>query len=230
MNCDTALILAAGRGERLRPITDSIPKPLIQIGEHRLIEYHLFNLANSGVKTVYINRAHLREQFDNLLSSTKFADIKLVYLDEPDGALETAGAIINAFNKISADKLLVVNGDIWCNFNFENIIHLPDNDNDNAHLVLVANPEHNSNGDFSIRNNRLVELNGGSSYTFSGIGIYRRRLFAGQQIEFKKLAPVLHQQIALERISASIHDGDWIDVGTLERLELLRTKLAAKSS
>ncbi len=229
MNCDIALILAAGRGERLRPITDSIPKPLIEVGKHRLIEYHIQNLAKSGVKKIYINRAHLRQQFDELLFTKHFPDLEISYLDEPDGALETAGAIINTFAEVDSEKLLVVNGDIWCDYNFNNIKDLPDSNKDNAHIVLVTNPNHNPHGDFSIQNGRLIEKTRGLSYTFSGIGIYRRRLFANQKIEFKKLAPVLHEQITLGLISASIHTGEWMDIGTVERLESLRAKLKKES-
>ncbi len=230
MNCDTALILAAGRGERLRPITDTIPKPLIKVGKHRLIEYHIFNLAKSGIKTIYINRAHLREQFELLLSPSKFADVELIYLDEPDGALETAGAIINAFAKTATNKLLAVNGDIWCDYNFNDISRLPGIPKYESHIILVPNPEHHPNGDFSIENNRLLEKSANKkSYTFSGIGIYCRTTFKEQNIEYKKLAPVLHEQIARGSISASIHDGEWMDVGTADRLEKLRSKLATES-
>ena len=229
MNSDTALILAAGRGERLRPITDSIPKPLIQVGGCRLIEYHIQNLINAGIKKIYINRAHLREKFDKLLPVNNFPDLQLTYIDEPDGALETAGAIINAFNQTDSDTLLVVNGDIWCDYDFNSIKHLPVDKADNAHVVLVANPDHNPQGDFSIQNNRLIDKIDGPSYTFSGIGIYRRRMFNNQRVEFKKLAPALHEQIRIGLISASIHTGEWMDIGTAPRLESLQVKLAAES-
>ena len=230
MNCDTALILAAGRGERLRPITDSIPKPLIEVGKHRLIEYHIFNLAKSGINTIYINRAHLRDQFEQLLESDKYPSVDLIYLDEPDGALETAGAIINAFAKTDSDRLLVVNGDIWCNYNFNNIRSLPNFPQHQSHIILVNNPEHHPNGDFSIEDGKLLKKSPNlPSYTFSGIGIYCRSLFANKNIEYKKLAPVLFEQIELSRISATIHGDEWMDIGTVERLELLRSRLEKKS-
>jgi len=180
MNCDTALILAAGRGERLRPITDTIPKPLIQVGAHRLIEYHIFNLANSGIRNILINRAHLRDQFELLLPADKFIDITLTYLDEPVGALETAGAIVNAFANTTTDKLLVVNGDIWCDYNFNNIKALPNPKEFQSHIILVKNPEHHPDGDFSHENGVLVDKSSNKrSYTFSGIGVYCRSLFEG---------------------------------------------------
>ena len=223
MTCNCALILAAGKGERLRPITDEIPKPLIQVGEFRLIEYHLFNLANAGIKHIYINRAHLREKFDELLNLSHYPGVKINYLDEPCGALETGGAIINAFENINTERLIVVNGDIWTDYNFNNIKSLPDNINDNAHIILTSNPAHNPQGDFSLEGSRLAKPDGiNLSYTFTGIGIYRRRMFNECSVEFTKLAPLLRQQIALKTISASFTDKKWMDIGTLERLNELR--------
>ena len=226
MSCNCALILAAGKGERLKPITNDIPKPLIQVGKHRLIEYHLFNLCKAGIKQVYINRAHLRQKFDELLDLNNYPELEITYLDEPDAALETAGAIINAFDKINTDRLLVVNGDIWTDFNFNNIKYLPYNINDNSHLILTTNPDHNRAGDFCLNGDRLKERNDYSqTYTFTGIGIYRREMFETQTIEFKKLAPMLMQQIELNRISASLSKNVWMDIGTVQRLQTLRLML-----
>lgn len=226
MSCNCALILAAGKGERLKPITNEIPKPLIRAGRYRLIEYHIINLAKAGVNRIYINRAHLRHKFDELLDLQQFPDVEISYLDEPRGALETAGAIINAFNKIHAGRLIVVNGDIWTNFNFNNINNLPCNINDNAHVILTANPNHNRGGDFSLDGNRLIERQDNRpSYTFTGIGIYRRQMFEMRSVEFLRLAPMLRQQVKLNKVSASLCTKKWMDVGTLERLSELRMLL-----
>lgn len=226
MSCNCALILAAGKGERLKPITNEIPKPLIEAGEYRLIEYHIINLGKAGINRIYINRAHLRHKFDELLNLSDYPDVEINYLDEPDGALETAGAIINAFDKIRTDRLVVVNGDIWTNYNFNDIKCLPDNINDNAHVILTANPNHNLDGDFSLDGDRLIERNAKSqSYTFTGIGIYRKKLFDMRSIEIARLAPVLKQQIKLNKVSASFSDKKWMDIGTLERLAALRSLL-----
>ena len=226
MTCNCALILAAGKGERLKPITNQIPKPLIQVGEFRLIEYHIINLAKAGIKQIYINRAHLRHKFDELLCLENFPDVEIRYLDEPSGALETAGAIINAFDKVDTERLIVVNGDIWTDFNFINIIDLPLLSKDNSHIVLTSNPAHNLKGDFSLDGDRLAMPDDQMpSYTFTGIGIYRRRMFDGLVVEYSKLAPVLCQQIIQNTISASLTDNQWLDIGTLERLNELRSRL-----
>lgn len=226
MSCRHALILAAGKGERLRPITDKTPKPLIQAGKFRLIEYHIMNLRNAGIRQVYINRAHLRDQFETLLEPDHFSGIEINFLDEPDGALETAGAIINAFETIKTDRIIVVNGDIWTNYNFNDIIYLPDKFNDNAHLILTTNPAHNPAGDFSLEGDRLTEpVSGCQTFTFTGIGIYRRKMFEAYSVKFMKLAPLIRQQIQLKSISASLSSKIWMDIGTLKRLQALRSYL-----
>ena len=226
MCCHCALILAAGKGERLKPITDDIPKPLIQAGRHRLIEYHIINLSKAGIRNIYINRAHLRHKFDLLLDRKDFPDVEIRYLDEPDGALETAGAIINAFDKIETERLIVVNGDIWTDFNFFFINELPSNVNDNAHIILTHNPAHNPDGDFSLHGDRLTERKENSqTYTFTGIGVYRRQMFDGHGVEYLKLAPLIRQQIQLNKISASLSEKKWMDIGTVRRLQALRSYL-----
>lgn len=226
-NC--ALILAAGRGERLRPLTDTTPKPLLKVGTSRLIEFQINNLGNAGYTQVYINRAHLRECFDSMLDRQSFGTITITYLDEPDGALETAGAIVNAFRFIDCDRLLVVNGDIWCDYDFRALNGLPAS-GDNAHIVLTKNPAHHPAGDFCIDKGRVRACkNGEAAYTFTGIGMYRRGLFTEYGDGYQKLAPVLHSQIAQNRVSGSIHAGEWMDIGTPGRLELLRSRLRPAS-
>ena len=225
MSSNCALILAAGRGERLRPLTDSIPKPLLKVGKLRLIEYHILNLAKAGVSNIFINRSHLRNMFDSLLHPSSYDNVHITWLDEPQGALETAGAIINAFNHTDADRLLVVNGDIWCDYNFRHLANLPGKDN-YAHIVLTQNPEHNPGGDFSLDSGKVCECEEGrTSYTFTGIGQYRRSLFEDCEDGRLKLAPLLRQYIAMGRISGSIHHHEWMDIGTIERLEALRSRL-----
>lgn len=208
------------------PLTCQIPKPLIQVGKYRLIEYHIFNLRSCGITRIYINRAHLRHKFDDVLKLSDYPGVEINYLDEPDGALETAGAIINAFDKINTDRLIVLNGDIWTNFNYSNIIYLPNNSNVNAHIILVTNPGHNPGGDFSLNGDRLLERNDrGQTYTFTGIGIYRKRMFESWPVKFLKLAPLLREQIKMNSITASICDSKWMDIGTPQRLAVLRETL-----
>lgn len=202
----TAMILAAGRGERMRPLTDTTPKPLLEVKGKALIVWHIEKLVNCGFKTIVINIAHLGEQIiENLGDGSKW-DIKIIYSDErKSGALETAGAIIKSLPHLS-EIFLVVNGDIWCDYNFDSNFKL---DNSLAHLVLVANPEHNPKGDFLYQD---------SYYTFSGIGYYKKKIFEQMPLEKRPLAPILKELIAKEKVSFTLHNKIWSDIGTPQRL------------
>lgn len=201
----TAMILAAGRGERMRPLTDTKPKPLLEVKGKPLIVWHLERLAKNGFKKVVINIAHLGFMIPEYLGSGSKWGIEIVYSDEQEcGALESAGGIINAFKYLS-DHFLVVNGDIWCDYEFNNCFSLEDK---LAHLVLVENPEHNLDGDFQYN---------GSKYTFSGIGYYSKSFFDGYKKEKLKLAPIIMEKI--NKISFELHEGEWKDIGTPQRLD-----------
>jgi len=207
----TAMILAAGRGERMRPLTDSTPKPLLLVKEKPLIVWHIEKLSQSGFTTIIINIAHLGECIVASLGDGTKWGIKIIYSDERvSGALETAGAIIKSLPLLS-EQFLVVNGDIWCDYNFDLDFNL---DNSSAQLILVPNPEHNPNGDFLYQD---------SYYTFSGIGYYSKEIFEQMPLGKYPLAPILKELISQEKISFELHNGTWSDIGTPERLALVNT-------
>jgi MurNAc alpha-1-phosphate uridylyltransferase len=218
-----AMILAAGRGERLRPHTDITPKPLIQVGKHRLIEYHLLNLARAGIKDVVINISWLADQIRETLGDGSNYSLNIIYSDEGDEALETAGGIINAMSHLGDEAFIVINGDIWCDYDLSALTsRILDHE---AHLVLVKNPEHNTEGDFALENG-LVKNSGENMLTFSGIGLYTQAFFAGIQPGKKALAPILRKKSDQHKVSGEIHNGEWVDIGTIERLAQLRSYLS----
>lgn len=220
-----AMILAAGRGERLRPLTDNVPKPLIKVAGKSLIEYHLSNLADAGFKEIVINTAWLGEKIHQQLGNGENYGLSIQYSDEGE-ALETAGGIINALPLLGDEPFLIINGDIWCDFDFsplaESLTEL--NDSAQAHLVLVNNPVHNPNGDFALQGEHLKNT-GNTMYTYSGIGIYSAAFFAGQKPGKTPLAPIIRDKCEAGLISGQHHDGLWTDVGTLERLQQLENQL-----
>ena len=205
----TAMILAAGRGERMRPLTDTTPKPLLKVKDKPLIVWHIEKLASKGFKTIIINIAHLGEQIIESIGDGSIWGIKIIYSDEREsGALETAGAIIKSLPNLS-DTFLVVNGDIWCDYDFDINFKLTEK---LTHLILVPNPEHNPNGDFLYQD---------SYYTFSGIGYYSKKIFENLSLEKRPLAPILKELIAKDEVSFELHQGIWSDIGTPERLALV---------
>lgn len=213
-----AMILAAGRGERLRPLTDKTPKPLIQAGQFRLIEYHLFNLKKAGFNDIIINVAWLGQQIIDTLGDGHRYDLRIQYSNENNQALETGGGIFNAL-PLLGEQFLVVNGDVWTDYPFENLLDINLSKSvDQAHLVLVNNPEHNPSGDFFLRQNRLTQQ-GTHTFTYSGIGVYRASFFKHCQPQAFPLAPLIRQYIADDKISAERYTGAWHDIGTLERLQ-----------
>ncbi len=215
-----AMILAAGRGERMRPLTDHTPKPLLTVGGQRLIEYHLAALARAGVREVVINHAHLGEQIEATLGDGDCYGVSIRYSPEP-AALETGGGIFRALPLLGEEPFLVVNGDVWCDYPFE---RLPVEPAGLAHLVLVDNPPHNPAGDFALEEG-LVRSDGPSRLTFSGIGIYRPELFAGCSAGAFPLAPLLRAAMEQGKVSGEHYRGRWVDVGTPQRLAELDTEL-----
>lgn len=210
-----AMILAAGRGERMRPLTDKIPKPLIKIHSKALIVWHIEKLSYLGFSEIVINIAYLGEKIISFLGDGSKWGVSLLYSDERgSGALESAGGIIKALPLLGNDTFLVVNGDIWCDYEFESDFDLG---SDLAHLILVPNPLHNIAGDFAIEHNRALN-SADVKYTFSGIGYYSPELFSTSLEEKLPLAPVLRKAIDEKRVGASIYEGVWHDIGTPERL------------
>ncbi len=221
------MILAAGRGERMRPLTDRTPKPLLPVAGKPLIVWHLERLARAGIRDIVINHAHLGDQIEALLDDGTAWGVSIRYAGEPPGALETAGGIANALPLLSNDSFLVVNGDIWCDLDFATLPALADHDL--AHLVLVPNPGHNVSGDFALDRGRVRDLPGvPRRLTFAGIGIYRPALFAAvARGQPAKLAPLLREAMASDRVSGKTHTGRWVDVGTPERLAALDAEVRA---
>jgi len=201
----TAMILAAGRGERMRPLTDKKPKPLLEVRGKPLIVWHLEKLSRNGFKKVVINIAHLGFMIPEYLGSGSKWGMEIIYSDEQEcGALESGGGIINAFKHLN-DQFLVVNGDVWCDYEFDSSLSLDDK---LAHLILVENPTHNTEGDFEFR---------GEKYTFSGIGYYSKKMFDGYKKEKLGLATIIKEKI--NKISFELHEGAWKDIGTPQRLD-----------
>jgi MurNAc alpha-1-phosphate uridylyltransferase len=220
-----AMILAAGRGERMRPFTDLTPKPLLSVGGKRLIEYHLQALARIGIAEVVINHAHLGQQIETTLGDGRRYGVDILYSAEGEQGLETGGGIFKALPVLGPDPFIVVNGDIWTDYPFAALPAEPDG---LAHLVLVTTPDFKSDGDFVLEHGRVTDRPG-TCLTFAGIGVYRPALFAGCTPGAFPLAPLLRRQIAAGLISGEHYRGRWVDVGTPERLQALQQSLADAS-
>ncbi|OUR89002.1 mannose-1-phosphate guanylyltransferase [Methylophaga sp. 42_8_T64] len=219
-----AMILSAGRGERLRPLTDHTPKPLLKAGKYRLIEYLIQSLVKAGFTEIVINTAHLGEQFPKTLGDGSQFDAKITYSPEQQGGLETAGGIINALALLGDEPFLIVNGDIWTDFPFEQLTNFTLSPDTFAHLVLVNNPEHNLQGDFALNLGRVNQTEQ-QRYTYSGIAIYHPKLFSGFKVHRLALKLVLLQAIEQQQISGQLYQGQWSDIGTVERLQQLNAQL-----
>jgi MurNAc alpha-1-phosphate uridylyltransferase len=218
------MILAAGRGERMRPLTDTMPKPLLRVGGRPLIEYHLMNLRRGGIRDVVINLAWRGERIRHALGTGSRFGVSISYSDEGGSALGTGGGIFNAMQLLGPDPFLVVNSDVWTDFRAESITQALAGA-DLAHLVLVPNPPHNERGDFDLQGTRIVTA-GGDRLTFSGIGVYRPALFDGCEPGAFGLVPLLRRAIDAGRVGGELHAGEWYDIGTPERLVWLDTKLS----
>jgi MurNAc alpha-1-phosphate uridylyltransferase len=209
-----AMILAAGRGERMRPLTDSTPKPLLRIGGQMLIEHHVHALARAGISELVINHAHLGEQIVRALGDGSAYGVSIRYSPERDAALDTGGGIFNALPLLGEAPFLVVNADIWTDFDFSG---LPQDIEGLAHLVMVDNPPQHPEGDFSLSEGRLSQQ-GPAMLTYSGIGVYRTELFAGCSPGAFPLAPLLRAAMDQGRVTGEHFTGSWFDIGTPQRL------------
>lgn len=209
------MLLAAGRGERMRPLTDTTPKPLLRIGGQTMIERHVHALARAGITDLVINHAHLGQQLIDALGDGHDCGVDIAWSAEPGGALETGGGIFNALPLLGDAPFLVVNADIWTDFPYAG---LPEEIDELAHLVMVDNPAHNAGGDFSLSAGRLSQR-GPAMLTYGGIGIYRPDLFADCNPGAFPLAPLLRRAIDAEQVSGEHYRGKWFDIGTPERLE-----------
>ena len=211
-----AMILAAGRGNRMRPLTDHTPKPLLVAAGRPLIQHHLERLAAAGIREIVINHAHLGEQIETRLGDGGQFGVHIRYSVEPT-ALETGGGIFNALPLLGPDPFLVINGDIWTDWDAADARLA---ESDLAHLVLVENPPHHPRGDFCLIDGR-VHPNGDPRLTFSGIGLYSPALFEGCRPGAFPLAPLLRRAMLDGRVGGERHAGHWFDIGTPERLSEL---------
>lgn len=223
-----AMILAAGRGERMRPLTDHTPKPLLQVAGKPLLVHHIERLAAAGFDQLVINHAWLGQQIEDYLGDGARFGVHIRYSAEHE-ALETGGGIARALPLLGAEPFAVVNGDIWCDFAPAQLRTALQGD-DLAHLLLVANPEHNPNGDFQLQAGRLSAAGDGPRLTFSGIGVYHPALFAACPAGAFPLAPLLRQAMAAGRVSGALHQGLWCDVGTPARLAWLDAELTNRGN
>jgi MurNAc alpha-1-phosphate uridylyltransferase len=218
------MILAAGRGERMRPLTDILPKPLLTVGGKPIIVHLIERLARAGLRELVINHSHLGMRIVEHLGDGRRYGAHIVYSEEAGGGLETGGGIFQALPLIDSDPFAVVNGDIWTDYPFE---RLPRRLAGLAHLVLVNNPAHHPAGDFVLTGNR-VAAEGGPRLTFSGIGVYRHELFAGCRPGKFQLAPLLRAAMAKNAVTGEHYPGLWHDIGTPERLAALERELSDK--
>jgi len=212
-----AMILAAGRGERLRPLTDRLPKPLVAVGGRPLIEHHLHALARAGITEVVVNLAHLGAQIRARLGDGARFGLAIRYSDEGGRGLETGGGIHRALPLLGTEPFLVVNADVYTDYPFGALPLLAPGDL--AHLVLVDNPPHHPQGDFHLDGAGRVHAEGAPRLTFAGIGVYRPELFRDCAPGAFPLAPLLRAAMAAGRVSGEHYRGRWVDVGTRERLE-----------
>lgn len=215
MTIKTAMILAAGRGQRMKHLTENTPKPLLKVNGMPLIEHQIRKLMDAGIIQFVINTAYLGHHIQNHLGNGSNLGCKIQYSDEGVQALETAGGIIKALPLLGNEPFLVTNADVWTDYPYQNLIsHTLDNTL--AHLILVPNPSHNLSGDFGIQNGLINQT--GERYTFSGIGLYHPNLFNGFKEGILPLTTPLNSAIEKQKVSAELYTGMWQDIGTPERL------------
>lgn len=229
-----ALILAAGLGERMRPLTDRTPKPLLSAGGKPLIAWHLEKLAAAGIRDVIINTSWLAAQFPQVLGDGAQWGLRLQYSHEGDVPLETGGGMLHALPLLGSDPFVLVNGDIWTDYDFA---RLPREPAGLAHLVMIDRPGHATHGDFALDDTGHVRVEGANLLTYAGLGVYRPQLLvdwrdsvgeslgADQQPPRFRLAPILKARMPDGSITGEHHRGRWTDVGTPERLAVLDRQL-----
>lgn len=219
-----AMILAAGRGERMRPLTDLLPKPLLAVGGKPLIVHHIEKLERAGVRELVINHAWLGHKLVEALGDGSEFGVRIQWSAE-ESALETAGGIVQALPLLGPEPFLVINGDTWIDADYGALVAQPLGD-DLAHLWLVANPPQHPQGDFSLQGGRVLDL---PALTFSGVGCYRPEAFAGLTTGARKLAPLLREWMAKGRVGGSLLAGEWRDIGTALRLRELDDQLQGRT-
>lgn len=223
----TVVLLAAGHGKRMLPLTQDTPKPLLKVGKHTLIEHHLYRLSSLGFRHVVINIAYLAQEFPNTLGDGRRYGLNIDYSDESQsGALETAGGLKKALPLIKSDLFITINADIWTDFDFTQLLNETP---DYATLVMVENPAHNRDGDFTLNDHGALEYPDkatNNTLTYSGIALYQRTLI--EQLDEGKhaLAPIFRQLIQQQKLQGIKLTGVWHDIGTPERLQEIRKQVS----
>lgn len=224
-----AMILAAGRGERMRPLTDHTPKPLLAVAGKPMIQYHIEALAAAGVREIIINLAWLGQQIRTVIGDGSRFDASIQYSDEGDTALETGGGVFKALPFLGGpsgtDPFLVVSGDVWTEYPLGTAMKKLAAD-DMAHFVVVPNPDFHARGDFGLAGNRLTDT--GERYTYANIGVMRPEFFAGCQPGKFPLAPLMFEWIRKERVSGELFRGVWHNVGTPQQLQQIDQEASAQ--
>lgn len=216
------MILCAGLGTRMRPLTNNTPKPLLKVGGKPLIVWHIEKLAKAGFKEIIINIAYLGYKIRDYLGDGSRYGVDIFYSDEQEeGALETAGGIVKALPLLGDSLFLVINGDIWCDYPYNSLFNL---ENNLAHLILVPNPPQHPNGDFGLQEGMVVRRKE-NCYTFSGIGYYNPLLFKSLSYGKQPLAPLLIESMGRGEVGGEVYLGEWRDIGTPKRLEELDREL-----
>lgn len=219
-----AMILAAGRGERMRPLTDLLPKPLLAVGGKPLIVHHIEKLKAAGVTELVINHAWLGHKLVETLGDGSALGVTIHWSSE-ESALETAGGIIQALPLLGDEPFLVINGDTWLDLDYRSLVEQPLGEH-LAHLWLVPNPPQHPAGDFALQAGKVVDT---PAFTFSGVGLYRPAAFAGLPAGARKLAPLLREWMAQGRVGGSLLTGEWRDIGTVDRLRELDEQLQSRA-
>ncbi|MDX7747304.1 MULTISPECIES: N-acetylmuramate alpha-1-phosphate uridylyltransferase MurU [Aeromonas] len=219
-----AMILAAGRGERMRPLTDLLPKPLLAVGGKPLIVHHIEKLKAAGVTELVINHAWLGHKLVESLGDGSALGVTIHWSAE-ESALETAGGIVQALPLLGSEAFLVINGDTWLDLDYHTLVSQPLGD-DLAHLWLVPNPPQHPSGDFALEGGRVMDT---PAFTFSGVGLYDPAAFAGLAGGARKLAPLLRDWMAQGRVGGSLLAGEWRDIGTVDRLRELDDQLQTRT-
>ena len=213
------MILAAGRGNRMQPLTDTIPKPLLKIGEHALIEYHLFNLKKAGITDIVINVAYLPKKIIAALGDGERYGVNITYsFENREDGLETGGGVFQALPLLGDDPFIVISADIFSDFDFTS---LPKKINGLAHLVMVDNPDHHLQGDYSLLDNDLLSLDGSTKLNYAGIAVLDPRLFIDCRAGKFSLGSLFKTAIKNNKVSGQYYSGAWYNVGTVSKLNEL---------
>ena len=223
-----AILLAAGLGKRMRSLTETTPKPLLKVGEHTLIEHQIMRLARAGIERVAVNLFHLGDRIREVLGDGSRFGLEISYSPEQI-LLDTAGGIVQALPLLEGESFIVANADVWTDFDYAKLRPV-DGTGTLAHLVLVPNPPTKPNGDFFLHGNgRVHDHNGVAAgpLTFAGISIMHRGLFAGLKPEPLSVVPLLRAAMARDQVAGELYDGDWMDIGTPERLHEANSRFMA---